>query len=453
MYQRKAYDRLRKWKERSKGSTALLLEGARRVGKSTLAEEFARTEYASYLLIDFSVVSAEVEALFLDHRGDVDSFFMYLLAYYGISLPRRDSLIIFDEVQRFPAARGFLKQLVADGRYDYLETGSLLSIRRNVEGILIPSEEESLRLDPLDFEEFLWACGGQQLAQAIHHSFESLSPLPAALHRKAERLFREYMLVGGMPQVVSKYLLEKDFGAVDREKRTILSLYRNDIERFGAGDATRVGRVFSTIPGQLSKHDKVFRLSGIDRNARMREYADAFFWLDSAQITSTCYNADDPSVGLSASLDDTTFKSYLSDTGLLVTQQFWDRDETPNEVYRDILLDKLEINEGMLVENAVAQQLRAGGSRLFFYSRRDDDHRENTMEIDFLITRGYDDAAGRMRVSPIEVKSSKRYGFSSLDKFKTKFQTRVGMRYILHPKPLRVDGDLVRLPLYMAWCL
>ena len=185
----------------------------------------------------------------------------------------------------------------------------------------------------------------------------------------------------------------------------------------------------------------------------MREYADAFFWLDSAQITSTCYNADDPSVGLSASLDDTTFKSYLSDTGLLVTQQFWDRDETPNEVYRDILLDKLEINEGMLVENAVAQQLRAGGSRLFFYSRRDDDHRENTMEIDFLITRGYDDAAGRMRVSPIEVKSSKRYGFSSLDKFKTKFQTRVGMRYILHPKPLRVDGDLVRLPLYMAWCL
>lgn len=453
MYRRKAYERLLQWKERSEGTTALLLEGARRVGKSTLVEEFARNEYEAYVLIDFSVVSEEVRALFRDHRGDIDTFFMYLTAYYGMNLPRRKSLIIFDEVQRFPIAREFVKQLVADRRYDYLETGSLIPIRKNVEDILIPSEEESTRLDPFDFEEFLWACGEEQLADLIETSFEQLSPLPDALHRKAGRLWREYLLVGGMPQVITRYLSEKDFAAIDREKRNILTLYRNDIARFGGTDATRIGRVFSTVPGQLAKHDKAFRLSGIGKNARKREYADAFYWLDDACITMTCYNADDPSVGLSASLDDTTFKSYLSDTGLLATQQFWDREETPHEVYRDILLDRLEVNEGMLVENAVAQQLRASGSRLFFYARRDDEHRENTMEVDFLITRGYDNAAGRMRVCPIEVKSGRRYGFASLKKFKAKFGDRVGVCYILHPKPLRAEGDLVRLPLYMSWCL
>lgn len=453
VFNRKAYTQLELWKQRSDGRTALLLEGARRVGKSTLVEAFAKDAYASYLLIDFSNAPQSVQQIFLDYKNDLDSLFMYLAAIYGVQLTRRQSVIIFDEVQLFPPARELIKQLVADGRYDYIETGSLISIQQNTGNILIPSEEETLRLDPLDFEEFLWAAGEDQLSTLIRKSFSTLFPLPDALHRRAERLFREYMLVGGMPQVVSSYLEQRDFGAVDREKRLIVSLYRNDMQRFGGREAIRLSRVYSTIPSQLAKHDKVFRLSGIDKNARMREYADAFYWLDNAQITSTCYNADDPAVGLSASLDETTFKSYMSDTGLLSTLQFWDNDQTPHEVYRDILLDRLEVNEGMLTENVVAQQLRTAGHRLFFYSRRDDSARENTMEIDFLITRGYDNAAGKLRVSPIEVKSGKRYRFGSLKKFKAKFGTRVGISYILHPRPMQVDGEIIRLPLYMSWCL
>ena len=453
MFKRHAYDDLLRWKRESKGTRALLLEGARRVGKSTLAREFAEREYAAHLVIDFSEASDDLKMLFRDYRADVDSFFMYLQAFTGVSLPRRDSLIVFDEVQRFPPAREFIKQLVADGRYDYLETGSLISIRRNVEGIVIPSEETALRLNPLNFEEFLWAEGEDQLAAAIRTSFEGKTPLPEAIHRKAERLFREYMLAGGMPQAVDAYVAEKDFGKVDRVKRDILSLYRGDIEKFGGTDALRIRRVFSTLPGQLARHEKKFVLSSLDSNARSRDYADAFFWLADACISATCIGVDDPSVGLAATADERTFKCYMADTGLLICQLFADNAETPHELYRDILLGKLEINEGMFTENMVAQQLASNGHGLYFYSRRDRENSANTMEIDFLITAGYDDAAGRMRVSPIEVKSTKRYGAKSLEKFKTKFGSRVGLHYILHPKPVQVEGDLVRLPLYMAHLL
>lgn len=453
MFKRHAYDDLLRWKRESKGTRALLLEGARRVGKSTLAREFAEREYAAHLVIDFSEASDDLKMLFRDYRADVDSFFMYLQAFTGVSLPRRDSLIVFDEVQRFPPAREFIKQLVADGRYDYLETGSLISIRRNVEGIVIPSEETALRLNPLNFEEFLWAEGEDQLAAAIRTSFEGKTPLPEAIHRKAERLFREYMLVGGMPQAVDAYVAEKDFGKVDRAKRDILSLYRGDIEKFGGTDALRIRRVFSTLPGQLARHEKKFVLSSLDSNARSRDYADAFFWLADACISATCIGVDDPSVGLAATADEGTFKCYMADTGLLICQLFADNAETPHELYRDILLGKLEINEGMFTENVVAQQLASNGHGLYFYSKRDRENSANTMEVDFLITAGYDDAAGRMRVSPIEVKSTKRYGAKSLEKFKTKFGSRAGLRYILHPKPVQVEGDLTRLPLYMAHLL
>ena len=453
MFKRRAYDDLLRWKRESGGARALLLEGARRVGKSTLAREFAEREYAAHLVIDFSEASDDLKMLFRDYRADVDSFFMYLQAFTGVSLPRRNSLIVFDEVQRFPPAREFIKQLVADGRYDYLETGSLISIRRNVEGIVIPSEETALRLNPLNFEEFLWAEGEDQLAAVIRASFEGNTPLPEAIHRKAERLFREYMLVGGMPQVVGAYVAEKDFGIVDKVKRDILSLYRGDIEKFGGTDALRIRRVFSTLPGQLARHEKKFVLSSLDSNARSREYADAFFWLADACISATCIGVDDPSVGLAATADEGTFKCHMADTGLLICQLFADNAETPHELFRDILLGKLEINEGMFTENVVAQQLASNGHGLYFYSRRDRENSANTMEIDFLITAGYDDAAGRMRVSPIEVKSTKRYGAKSLEKFKTKFGSRVGVRYILHPKPMQAEGDLVRLPLYMAHLL
>ena len=453
MFRRKAYDKLLQWKRESQGARAVLIEGARRVGKSTLVEEFARHEYAASLVIDFSTVSDEVKGLFVQYRDDIDSFFMYLQAYTGVSLPRRESVVVFDEVQRFPPAREFVKQLVADGRYDYIETGSLISIRLNVKDIVIPSEERAIRLNPLDFEEFLWASGEEGLAAVVRASYDALRPLPEALHRKAERLFREYMLVGGMPQAVEAYLAERDFGEVDRVKRDILALYRNDIEKFGASDATRIKRVFSTLSGQLAHHDRKFRLSSLDKSARSREYADAFFWLSDACISCTCYGVGDPAVGLSSTMDEGSFKCYMADTGLLVAQLFADSEQTPHEVYRDVLLGKLETNEGMFAENAVAQQFVASGRQLFFYSRRDDAASENTMEVDFLISKGYDDAAGRMRVSPVEVKSTKRYGTRSLEKFKAKFGGRVGTQYVLHPKPMSDEGDLVRLPLYMAHLL
>lgn len=453
MFERKLYQRLLTWKNDCKGSRALLIEGARRVGKSTLVSEFAHREYEACLMLDFSEVSDDIKELFLQYRSDIDSFFMYLTAYTGETLPKRQSVIVFDEVQRFPAAREFIKQLVADGRYDYIETGSLISIKKNIEGIVVPSEERAMTLHPLDYEEFLWACNERPLAQAIRSSYESLQPLPPPLHRKAERLFREYMLVGGMPQAVDEYLAKHDFGAVDAVKRDILNLYDFDIERFGGTDATRIRRVFRTLPGQLAKHDKRYRLAALDKNARSREYADSFFWLADSCIGETCLSVTDPSVGLSLSAEDSTFKCYMSDTGLLISQTFRDNQVTPHEVYRDILLDKLEINEGMFTENAVAQQLAAAGHGLYFYSVRDDSNPKNTMEIDFLIVKGYDDAAGRMRVSPIEVKSKKRYRTSSLNKFSVKFGKRVGTSYILHPKPLVAEDGVIRLPLYMCFCL
>lgn len=453
MFRRQAYDKLLKWKRESAGSRAMLIEGARRVGKSTLAQIFAENEYAAHLVIDFSNASEDLKLLFLDYRADLDSLFMYLQAFTGVELPHRDSLIVFDEVQRFPPARELIKQLVADGRYDYLETGSLISIRRNVENIVIPSEETSLRLNPMNFEEFLWAAEEDQLATLIRNSFEKKTPLPEAIHRKAERLFREYMLVGGMPQAVDTYLQEKDFGKVDQVKRDILRLYDGDIEKFGGTDALRIRRVFSTLPGQLSRHEKKFTLAALDRSARSREYADAFFWLSDACISMTCLGVDDPSVGLATTANESMFKCYMADTGLLVSKQFADNEQTPHEVYRDILLGKLEINEGMFTENVVAQQLYAAGHGLYFYSKRDREDSTNTMEIDFLVTAGYDNATGRMRISPVEVKSTKRYGAKSIEKFKSKFGSRVGTRYILHPKPMSLNGDLVRLPLYMAYLL
>ena len=452
MFQRKLYESLRRWKEESNGSTALMVEGARRVGKSTLVEEFARNEYRSYVMIDWQKAPWAVRESFLRNMDDLDALFMDLSVYYGVRLYERETLFIFDEVQLFPFARGAVKHLVADGRYDFLETGSLISIRRNVEDILIPSEEESVSMFPMDFEEFLWAAGEERLAQAIREAFETRRALSPLLDNKAERLFREYMLVGGMPQAVERYLDTSDMGRVDRVKRQILRLYAQDVEKYGGTDRERVRRVFDEIPGQLSKHEKKFVLSDMDRNARGREYRDAFFWLDESYLINRCVNATDPHVGLTLHREDSSMKCYMGDTGLLVTQVFADRAYTSNELYRDVLFGKLEVNEGMLVENVVAQQLRSTGHRLFFYSRYSR-QAEDRMEIDFLLVGEYENAAIKARVSPVEVKSTKRYATVSLDKFKTKFDKRVGTQYVLHPRPLRVEGDRLYLPLYMAHCL
>lgn len=430
----------------------MLIEGARRVGKSTIAEEFARNEYNSYALVDFTKVGDEFRRTLLDTRGDLDSFFLYLSAMLGVTLTERKSLVIFDEVQLFPPAREFIKHLVADGRYDFIETGSLISLNENVKGILIPSEEESMKMGPLDFEEFLWAMGEEALAQMITNSFASGSPLPDSLHRKASRLWREYVLVGGMPQSVTAYAPNRDMAAADRAKRMVLKIYREDIEKYGGTAAKRIRAVFDAIPGQLSKHEKRLVYTQVENGSRSRDFMTAFSWMREAATVNLCTLAEDPSIGLALSADDATVKCYMADTGLLSTMAFSASGSALPEVYRQVLLGADGVNEGMLAENAVAQQLTASGHDLYFYSKSSS-IREERMEIDFLIIRPYPDAAMKPRVSPVEVKSGKRYSTVSLDKFHAKFTQRAGEEYVLHPRQMSQDGIRRFLPLYMSFCL
>lgn len=447
---RKAYQLLLEWKKTRAAETALLIEGARRVGKSTLAEHFAANEYRSYVLIDFWRVSDEVREAFFLYMDDLDTFFRYLQLYYNVELFPGESLIIFDEVQLFPRARSCIKQLVADGRFHYLETGSLISIRQNVSDEPIPSEETAIRLNPLDFEEFLWALDKTILAEGIREARDGLAPLPEGIHRNAMRLFREYLLVGGMPQAVLKYREAGSFQEVDRVKRDILALYRNDITRFAKGYASKIHAAFDAIPGELSRHEKKYRLSSISENARTREYGEAFDWMADACIVDLCKKVADPQVGLRLYEEGGSFKCYMADTGLLVTEALADRTTTDERIYQDVVSGKIDINEGMLTENAVAQQLVAQGDCLRFYSESSRTSPEDRMEIDFLVARPFDNAGGKVRISPIEVKSGKRYGLSSLDKFKKKFDKRVGTQFVLHPKPLEVAGERLFLPLYMS---
>ena len=404
---RKIYGRLLEWKEKDQGSCALLLDGARRVGKSYIARQFGEKEYRSYLMIDFAHMQREVREIFENDRNDLDLFFNKLSAYYRTTLYRRESLVIFDEVQRYPEARELIKYLVADGRYDYLETGSLISLKRNVENIVIPSEEEHVEMFPMDFEEFLWAMGDETTVPYLKQCFEELRPLGQALHRRVMNDFRQYILVGGMPQAVTAYLETKNFEDTDRVKKRILTLYRQDITKFAGGYEARVLSVFDGLPSQLSKTEKKYKLSSIEKEARFRDYENAFMWLTEAMVVNNCYNATEPTVGLAMSEEHTTRKCYMADTGLLVTHTFMDDWFTDNELYRDILLDRMHVNEGMLMENIVSQELRAGGHRLYFYSRSDTDNRENHMEIDFLIRK-------KRKICPVEVKSGVYRKHSSL---------------------------------------
>lgn len=450
---RKAMDRLVEWKQNRRGAAALLIEGARRVGKSTLAEAFGKRHYRSYLLIDFARIPQEVADIFMNLRTDIDKFFQYLSAFYGVRLYPRESLVIFDEVQTFPIARGFIKYLVADGRYDYIETGSLLSIRQNVQEIVIPSEEESFRLNPLDFEEFLVATGNDSLSDLIREAFERGYAVPDALHRKASRLFREYMLIGGMPRVVDVYAQTSSFEKADEEKRRILDLYRKDVARFAYGYQDKVGSIFDEIPAQLSKHEKRFTLASLGKSARSRTYEEAFFWLADAQISIPCFSSTDPSVGLALSRDSSALKCYMADTGLLATMSLLTSNATKEDLYRGVLFGKLSLNEGMLVENVVAQTLVAKGDRLFYYSQSGKKEGEERLEIDFLVVRPFKDAGGKPRVSPIEVKSSVRFRVLSLERFAEKFREKIGTEYVVYPGPMRRDGRRLLVPLYAAHCL
>lgn len=443
---RKIYDRLLEWKNRDHGSCALLLDGARRVGKSYIAEQFGKEEYKSYLLIDFAHLPGEVKNIFESDIYDLELFFQKLSAYFRKPLFRRETLIIFDEVQRFPPARELIKYLVLDGRYDYLETGSLISLRMNVEDIVIPSEEEHIEMFPMDFEEFLWALGDEVSIPLIRDCFERQVPLGQAMHKKIMNDFRQYMLVGGMPQAVEAYIQTKDFESVDRIKKRILTLYREDVTKFAQGYEAKVLSVFDELPSQLSKAEKKYKLADIRKGARFRDYENAFIWLSEAMVVNHCYNATEPNVGLAMSREHATRKCYMGDTGLLVTHTFMDDSYADNELYRDVLLDRLHVNEGMLMENIVAQQLRAAGHRLFFFSRSDTDNRSNHMEIDFLVRR-------KKRICPIEVKSGVYRKHSSLDKFRKKFSGRIGQSYILYTKDVMVKDQVVHLPLYMAFLL
>lgn len=446
MLERKAYKELLSWKNTAQGRSALLIEGARRVGKSFLVEEFGKSEYKSYLLIDFSTAAADIKNLFETKREDLDSFFSLLSVYYGVTFHKRDTLIILDEVQFFPTARSFIKQLVADGRYDYIETGSLISIKRNVQDILIPSEEETLELNPFDFDEFLWALDERSLAHYLREAALTLTLIPDALHRKAMELLRVYILVGGMPQAVTSYRETHDFSQVDAVKKRILTLYRNDIKKYAGDDKARVELIFNDIPAQLSRHEKKFKLASLEKSARSRTYENAFFWLEDARMTNTCFNATDPHVGLSLYKDRPSFKCYMADTGLLSSLVFSDKKTQSNQLYKDILFGKLEINEGMMMENVVAQMLKAARHSLHFYSRYSKEAADERMEVDFLITQ----ESPKAKVCPIEVKSTKRYATSSLDKFKRKFTSRIGTQYVLHTRNVQVAENRVYLPLYLA---
>ena len=438
---RKIYDKLLSLKKNLNGKKAFLIEGARRIGKSTICEEFGKNEYKSYILIDFARCPDEVKNYFVKHMNDLDTFFMLLSTYYGVKLYERESLIIFDEVQMFPKARECIKYLVADGRYDYLETGSLISIKENVRDIVIPSEERHLKMYPLDFEEFCEALGEAQIISYIRKCFEERVPLENELHYNAMLLFKQYILVGGMPQSVIAFLeSRKDFDTADIEKRDILALYRSDIMKIDARYRSKVLAIFDQIPGLLSQHEKRVVFNDVSEGSTSSD----------SMISNECFLCIDPNVGLSINENRAYVKCYLGDTGLLVSHAFDENELLEDEVYKQILGDKLNMNEGMLYENAIAQMLTANGHKLYFYTHYNPEKHRNDIEIDFLISNN---SKLKYKMYPIEVKSGRKYSIESLKRFKEKYKARIGECYVIHPRNLSFKEDILCIPPYMTICL
>ena len=444
---RKIYQQLLDWKEKRNGEVALLIEGARRIGKSYIVEAFGKKEYKSYLLIDFNKAPEMVREWFDLYLEDLDTLFLYLSQHYKVRLHERNSLIILDEIQLCPRARAAIKFLVADGRFDYIETGSLVSIKKNTRSIVLPSEERSIQMYPMDFEEFLWATGNDMLMDLIRKMYVERKPMGQAFHRKAMDAFRLYMIVGGMPQAVKKYVDTQDFDAVDAAKRDVLTIYRNDIFHYAEDIAEKVVSIFDQIPSQLSKHEKKFRLSALKPGAKYRDWDDAFFWLKDASVVNVCYNSTKPNIGLKMNEDRTTLKCYMNDTGLLLSHAFDEKGIMSAEIYHKLLFGKLEVNEGMLVENVVAQMLTASGNKLFFYSKASD-VAEERMEIDFLLQKNK--VTNRHNIHPIEVKSGTNYTLSSLKKCMKKFGEYMTAPTVIHAGDLKVEDGITYLPLYMT---
>lgn len=448
MMKRKFYDLMLKWKHESNGQTALMIDGARRVGKSYVAELFAKNEYDNYLLIDFSKAKAKVRRYFDEYLEDLDTFFLYLFTEYKVNLPRNRSVIIFDEVQKFPRAREAIKHLVKDGRYHYIETGSLISINKNVKNIVIPSEEHRLSLYPMDFEEFLWAIGNETAMPLIAKRFAERQSVGRGMNDTLMQLFRQYLVVGGMPQAVEEFVASHDLGKVDSIKRDILALYRADIHKYGGALAYKILALFNAIPAELSRHEKRFVLADIEKGARMRDYEASFEWLKESMTVNVAYAASEPNVGFGLNADRSTLKCYLADTGLLVSMAFDENRLLAEDIHNRILSERIEFNEGMLVENVVAQMLLAAGHSPYFYSRADRRDSENRMEIDFLLDKST--LTRRHNVSPVEVKSGRNISHASLDKFRARFRANLAEAFLLSEKDVDVKNGITYLPLYMT---
>lgn len=442
IFKRKIYERLLKWKETSNGNSALLVQGARRIGKSTIVEEFAQREYASYILIDFTMCPQEVFNLFND-VSDLNYIFLRLQLIYHVQLVNRNSLIIFDEVQFQPKARQAIKSLVADHRYDYIETGSLISIRKNTQNILIPSEEERINMYPMDYEEFRWALGDTATIPLLRSVWEHPQPLKEA-HRKLMRDFRLYMLVGGMPQAVNAYLETNNFEAVDRAKRLILNIYDED---FGKIDPSgKAARIFAAIPAQLNSNASRYQISSVIAGAKAEEYVELISEMEKSMTVNISHHCDDPNVGMAAFEDLKQYKMFVGDTGLFVTLAFKDKDFTENILYNKLLNDKLSSNLGYLYENIVAQMLVCSGNKLFFHTWPTESGKHN-YEIDFLLSRG-------TKVVPVEVKSSTYKTHVSLDEFCKKYSSRIANdSYLIYTKDYDKKDMVKYLPTYLAYFL
>ena len=440
IFKRKLYQKMLQWKSERNGSTALLIKGARRVGKSTLVEEFAKNEYKTYVLIDFAHVSKQISVLFED-ISDLNFFFLRLQVETGVTLYERESVIIFDEVQLKPVARQAIKYLVKDGRCDYIETGSLLSIKKNVQNIVIPSEETRLTLFPMDFEEFYWALGNETTYSILPKFWETRQPLEGS-HRKLMRDLRLYMLVGGMPQAIDTYLKTNNMQFVDAKKREIIELYKEDFNKI---DPTgRASRLFAAIPSQLMSNAGRFQVSSVIDNQDAQRVATVVADMADSMTISLSYHVNDPNVGLPLTQNIYRYKMFVADTGLFVTLAFWDKDYTENSIYSKLLSDKLDANLGYVYENLVAQMLTAAGNELFYYTFPDENN--HNYEIDFLLSRGN-------KICPIEVKSSGYKTHKSLDEFCKKYSVRIGDRFLVYTKDLRKDGVILFVPVYMTGLL
>ena len=440
IFKRKIYSKMLEWKQKRDGSTALLIKGARRVGKSTIAEEFARNEYESYIAVDFADAPASVwEAV--ENISDRDNFFMQLQFIYGVKLTERKSVIIFDEIQKCPKARQAIKYLVKDHRYDYIETGSLLSIRKNTTGIVIPSEETRLTMYPMDYEEFEWALGGGGNIPLMRQMFDARKPFGDAVARDLLRKFRLYMLIGGMPQAVETYLDTNNLEEVDAKKREIIELYLDDFEKI---DPTgRAARLFRSIPSQLTKNASRFQSRAvIGYGMEEDRMLEVLRELEDSLTVNISHHANDPNVGLGLHADYDRYKMYLADTGLFITLAFWDRSASDNIIYQKLLTDKLSADLGYVYENIVAQILTANGHRLFYYTWPTENGKRN-YEIDFILTQGN-------KICPVEVKSSGYKTHASLDAFKTKYSDRILWNYLVYTKDLRKDGDIILLPAFLT---